>query len=77
LNKLEKFNAKSIEETLRKVCDNLNIKAAELIHPSRLALTTETVSPGIFDIFEFFGKDESIKRLEFFVKKVKEDVFPD
>ena len=71
LEETAQYNAENIELLLRKIAEELDLKAAELIHPCRLALTTETVSPGIFDIFEFFGKDEAIKRLTFFISQAK------
>jgi len=67
LKQLDNFNGENVEKTLRQCSEKLGIKAAELIHPSRFALTSETVSPSIFSIFEFFGREESIKRLELFL----------
>jgi glutamyl/glutaminyl-tRNA synthetase len=40
------------------------LKAADLIHPARFALTSETVSPSIFDVFAFLGKQETGKRIK-------------
>jgi len=77
LNDIKEFNAKNIEFLLREISEDMNVKAADIIHPCRLALTTETVSPGIFDVFAFFGKNESVKRLQHFIKQVKKDAFPD
>jgi len=71
IENITQYNSEKIEFLLRKIAEELDLKAAELIHPCRLALTTETVSPGIFDVFEFFGKDEAIKRLTFFISQVK------
>ncbi len=77
LSKLTQFNAENVEVILRKIAEDYGIKAADLIHPSRLAITTETVSPGVFEVFEFFGKEDSIERLNNFIKQVKESVIPD
>jgi glutamyl-tRNA synthetase len=39
-----------------------------IAQPIRVALTGTTVSPGVFEVLEIFGKEESLKRLEFFAK---------
>lgn len=64
LESLESFHNADVERTLRSCADELGVPAADLIHSSRFALTGENVSPPIFDIFAFFGRDESIQRLK-------------
>jgi len=61
------FTKSVVEEALRDCAEKNALKAADLIHPARFALTSETVSPSIFDVFEFFGKDESIRRMKGFI----------
>ncbi len=63
---LDGFKSEGIEDVLRNCAEKLGIQAAGLIHPSRLALTYETVGPSIFEVFAFFGKKESIERLKDF-----------
>lgn len=67
LKSLAIFNSDNIEKVLRICADNNGIKAADLIHPCRFALVSSNISPSIFDLFEFFGKEESIKRIENFI----------
>lgn len=67
LESLEIFNSENIEKVLRICADNNGIKAADLIHPCRFALVSSNISPSIFDLFEFFGKEESIKRIKSFI----------
>ncbi len=71
LKALNPFNADTCERLLRAHADASGLKAADLIHPARLALTTETVSPGIFDLFEFFGRAEVIHRMTGFLKEAQ------
>jgi glutamyl-tRNA synthetase len=61
------FTGENVEEVLRQCSEKLGVKAAELIHPLRFALTSETVSPSIFEVFGFLGKEESIKRIKNFI----------
>lgn len=67
LDSLNSFNAENVEKALRNCAGKSGIKAADLIHPARFALTSETVSPSIFAVFEFFGKEESLKRIKNFI----------
>lgn len=58
------FNSTMVEQALRECADKNHLKAADLIHPARFALTSEAVSPSIFDVFAFLGKQETSKRLK-------------
>ncbi len=61
---LTEFKAATTEECLRSLAADLQIKAADLIHPLRLALTGFSISPGIFEVIELLGKETVIRRLE-------------
>jgi len=67
IESLEVFNSENIEKILRICADNNGIKAADLIHPCRFALVLSNISPSIFDLFEFLGKEESIRRIKSFI----------
>ena len=67
LETMDSFESTSIEEGVRECAERNGLNAADLIHPARFALTSETVSPSIFDVFAFFGKEESIKRIIHFI----------
>ena len=58
-----KFDKVSIEEAYRKLADELKIKAAELIHPTRVAISGKTVGAGLFDMMELLGREKVLKRL--------------
>ena len=70
--KEEEFTEEKLETILRERAEKLKIKAGEIIHPLRLALTGNRVSPGIFEVLIFFGKHESIKRIEKAIKYIDE-----
>jgi glutamyl-tRNA synthetase len=66
-NRIERvtaFTADSLEGEIRDLAAKLDIKAGILIHPLRLALTGQTVSPGIFDVLQILGKESVIRRLD-------------
>ena len=58
-----KFDKISIEESYRKLADELKVKAAELIHPTRVAISGKTVGAGLFDMMELLGREKVLKRL--------------
>ncbi|RKY49602.1 MAG: glutamate--tRNA ligase, partial [Candidatus Neomarinimicrobiota bacterium] len=64
LEELQKFDSGSIEGALRKTAERLGIKAAQLIHPFRIALTGLGVSPDIFEIASLLKKEAVLRRLD-------------
>ena len=63
LGGLTDYCASSIERDTRGLAEKMSLKAGDLIHPARAALTGKTTSPGIFEIMELLGKERSISRL--------------
>jgi glutamyl-tRNA synthetase len=60
---VDPFDAASIEASLRALAAERGIKAASLIHATRVAVTGQTVSPGIFDVIVVAGRERVIRRL--------------
>ncbi len=60
---LEEFTAESSERVLRQLAEELSVKAAVLIHATRVAVLGVRVSPGIFDVLEVLGKERVVARL--------------
>ncbi|MBN1154844.1 glutamate--tRNA ligase [candidate division KSB1 bacterium] len=60
----EPFRAEQIEVAIRDLAQQLDISAAKLIHPIRLALTGYAVSPGLFEMMELLGQDTVLRRLD-------------
>jgi glutamyl-tRNA synthetase len=63
LDGLEPFDRSGIERVARDLAEELEIKAADLIHPSRVALTGQSVSPDIFSVIHLLGREKSTERL--------------
>jgi len=63
-SQLDIFDAKTTEDTCRKLADEMGIKPAEIIHPLRVAVSGRMAGPGLFELLETLGKDRVIKRLE-------------
>jgi len=71
IKKIENFDGENVEAILREIADKKEIKAGGIIHPLRFALTNTTVSPSIFEIIEFLGKEKVIKRIKDFIDFLK------
>ncbi len=60
---LEPFDAATAERTLRATAENTGIKAAALIHATRVAVTGRAVSAGLFDVLALLGSDRVVNRV--------------
>jgi glutamyl/glutaminyl-tRNA synthetase len=57
------FTAPALEAALRSVADEHGVKAGALIHATRVAVTGQAVSPGIFEVLELMGQARVVSRL--------------
>jgi glutamyl-tRNA synthetase len=60
---VDPFEAAAIEAALRAVAESRGVKAAALIHATRVAVTGQAVSPGLFDVLAILGRDRTVARL--------------
>ena len=61
---LDEFKAAEIEEICRQIAEEEKVKAAKLIHPTRVAISGVSVGAGLFEMMEVLGKEKVISRLE-------------
>jgi len=64
MRELEDFSRSGIENAVRALAEELGVKAGDLIHPCRVALTGKTVSPDIFSVIQLLGRGKTVERLE-------------
>mgnify|MGYP003587312623 CR=1 FL=1 len=64
LESLEDFSLTSTEKLYNDIAERTGLALGKVIHPTRLALTGRTVSPGLFDVMLLLGKDKTIKRIK-------------
>jgi glutamyl-tRNA synthetase len=69
--KIDDFKKENLEVALNDLSESLDIKRAKLIHPTRLAVSGLSGGPGLFDILETIGKDQTIKRLDRAIKYIE------
>ncbi|MDQ4065170.1 MAG: glutamate--tRNA ligase [Actinomycetota bacterium] len=60
---LEKWTAAAIEESLRALADERELKPKQAFQPIRAAVTGTLVSPPLFESLEILGRDETLHRL--------------
>jgi len=70
--KLPKYGHDSLEAALKALAEKLDIKTGQLIHPTRLAVTGSTAGPGLYELLEVLGRDESVKRMRAAAAYIKE-----
>ena len=61
--RIDPFGAAPLEERLRGIAEARQMKAAALIHATRVAVTGRASSPGLFDVLELAGRDRVVQRL--------------
>ncbi len=63
LTTTEPWTVVAIEETLKRLCDELGEKPRTVYMPIRVAVTGSRVSPGLYESLELLGKQTSLDRL--------------
>ncbi|MCX8569393.1 MULTISPECIES: glutamate--tRNA ligase [Hyphomicrobiales] len=57
------WSAASAEAAVREFATRENVKLGAVAQPLRAALTGKSTSPGVFDVLEVLGRDESLSRI--------------
>jgi glutamyl-tRNA synthetase len=63
LSQLENFDVPTTEKIFRDLVGELGLKASDLVHPVRVALTGKGVGPGLFETMVVLGKQKTVQRL--------------
>jgi len=63
LGQVTGFDAATLEAELRSLATERGIKPGVLIHATRVAVTGQAVSPGIFEVLELMGRGRVLGRL--------------
>lgn len=65
LSGLSQWTHDALVDTYDRLATEWQIKRAELIHPTRLAVTGKTVGPGLFELLEVLGQEKTVSRLKY------------
>ncbi|RYZ84090.1 MAG: glutamate--tRNA ligase, partial [Proteobacteria bacterium] len=63
LNNLTNWSSAELETSFKELAASKNIKPGDVQLPLRIMLVGKKVGPGVFDIAEIIGKEETIKRI--------------
>jgi len=61
---LDPWDEATIQEALDGVVERLDAKPGQIFQPIRVALTGNTVSPGIYESVALLGKEETLSRID-------------
>ena len=71
VGKDETYDLNSLEALYNSVAQANNLSLGKVVHPTRLALTGRTVSPGLFDVMVLLGKEKTLERMQKAVEYIK------
>ncbi|MBT9259875.1 MAG: glutamate--tRNA ligase [Clostridiales bacterium] len=71
LGKEGRWTKEAIEGAYRQGAEGLGVKAAELIHRTRLAVTGKTMGPGLFELLEILEPQEVARRLRWAAERIE------
>jgi glutamyl-tRNA synthetase len=63
LTEVEPFTSEAIEQALRALAEQLDLKPREAFQPIRVAVTGSKVSPGLFESIELLGREATLDRI--------------
>ncbi len=63
LEKLDDFSHTKLEEACRAMAEEKGLKAGQIIHPTRVAISGKTTGAGLFEMMEILGKPKVIERM--------------
>jgi glutamyl-tRNA synthetase len=63
LEQVANWHAQDIESAVKLHAEAQGLKLGKVAQPLRAALTGTSTSPGIFDVLEVLGREESLARL--------------
>ena len=67
----EVYDLASTEAAYNKIAEENGLSLGKVIHPTRLALTGRTVSPGMFDVMVLLGKERTLDRMHKAIEYIK------
>ena len=72
LEPLEPFSAGQIEPIFDRLCEQFQLKRADVMQPVRVAVTGGPVSPGMYETLELLGKEKTLQRLRLVLERLRQ-----
>ena len=70
LQQLQDFNKIAVQDYIKAFAKEQDCKFPVIAQPIRIALIGSSHGPGIFDMIEILGKDETLHRLQHFIRNI-------
>ena len=70
LKKITLWTEGNIEQVVREIASEMNLKGKQIIHPTRISLSGKKVGPSLFALMEVLGKERNIERLERVIQRL-------
>jgi glutamyl-tRNA synthetase len=64
LSNIHEFSPQAVDEPLRKLADQLDLKPAQLLGILRVAITGQRISPPLFETINILGRETVLRRLK-------------
>ncbi len=61
--RLENWDVAALEGAIRELADEEEVKVAQLVHPTRMLVSGQTVGPSLWELLEFLGRDRVLRRM--------------
>lgn len=74
LDSASAFNYQELEQPIRDLADELELKLGQVFGVLRIALTAQTVSPPLIESMEILGRDKTLARLDKALSLLKENI---
>jgi glutamyl-tRNA synthetase len=65
------WDIEALEDVIRGYAKEVGVGAGKVIHPLRVAVTGREMSPGIFEVLVFLGRDTVLARLDAAISRLK------
>jgi glutamyl-tRNA synthetase len=62
--RLAEFSAETTEDTLSELAEEIGVKRAQLIHPTRLAVSGVPAGPGLYELLTVLGQRIVVERMQ-------------
>ncbi|MDD5436121.1 MAG: glutamate--tRNA ligase [Candidatus Omnitrophica bacterium] len=64
LKEIKDFSHSSIEEACRSLAEEKKLKAGQVIHPTRVAISGKSTGAGLFEMMEVLGRSKVLERMQ-------------
>jgi glutamyl-tRNA synthetase len=71
LENMPDFSGSAIESRYREIAERMGRKAADLIHPTRLAVSGMHFGPGLFELMAALGRETVVRRLKKAAERIR------